>query len=62
MSVRLSLCHLIETTTAKSTRKLECLRENFGAASVAFTAEEIAAIDAKHDNMECEVFGGHAAK
>ena len=44
------------------TRKLERLRENFGAASVAITAEEIAAIDAKLDTMEFDVFGGHAAK
>ena len=44
------------------TRKLERLRENFGAAKVAITAEEIAAIDAKLDTMEFDVFGGHAAK
>ena len=43
-------------------RKLERLRENFGAASVAITAEEIAAIDARLDTMEFDVFGGHAAK
>jgi len=44
------------------TRKLERLRENFGAASVAITAEEIASIDAQLDTMEFDVFGGHAAK
>ena len=43
-------------------RKLERLRENFGAASVAITAEEIAAIDARLDTMDFDVFGGHAAK
>jgi aryl-alcohol dehydrogenase-like predicted oxidoreductase len=44
------------------TRKLERLRENFGAANVAITAEEIASIDAKLDTMTFDVFGGHAAK
>ena len=44
------------------TRKLRRLRENFGAANVSITAEEIAAIDAKLDTMEFDVFGGHAAK
>ena len=44
------------------TRKLERLRENFGAASVPMTAEEIATIDAKLDTMSFDVFGGHAAK
>ncbi len=44
------------------TRKLHRLRESFGAANVPITAEEIAAIDAKLDTMEFDVFGGHAAK
>ncbi len=44
------------------TRKLARLKENFGAASVAITAEEIASIDAKLDTMTFDVFGGHAAK
>ena len=44
------------------TRKLERLRENFGAASVAITPEEIASIDARLDTMDFDVFGGHAAK
>ena len=43
-------------------RKLERLRENFGAAYVQITPEEIAAIDAKLDTMEFDVFGVHAAK
>ncbi len=43
-------------------RKIERMRENFGAASVAITAEEIADIDAKLDTMEFDVFGGHSAK
>jgi aryl-alcohol dehydrogenase-like predicted oxidoreductase len=43
-------------------RKPERLRENFGAAHVQITAEEIAAIDAKLDTMEFDVFGVHAAK
>ena len=44
------------------TRKLHRLKENFGSANVAITAEEIAAIDAKLDTMSFDVFGGHAAK
>ena len=44
------------------TRKLHRLKENFGAASVPMTAEEIALIDAKLDTMDFDVFGGHAAK
>ncbi|MBQ9007464.1 MAG: aldo/keto reductase, partial [Atopobiaceae bacterium] len=44
------------------TRKLHRLKENFGAANVTITPEEIAAIDAKLDTMSFDVFGGHAAK
>ena len=42
--------------------KIQRLRENFGAANVKISAEEIAAIDARLDTMEFDVFGGHAAK
>ena len=40
-------------------RKPERLKENFGAADIILTAEEIAAIDRKLDTMEIPVFGGH---
>lgn len=40
-------------------RKQERLRENFGAADICLTAEEIAAIDKKLDTMKIPVFGGH---
>lgn len=40
-------------------RKPERLKENFGAADILLTAEEIAAIDRKLDTMEIPVFGGH---
>lgn len=40
-------------------RKPERLKENFGAAEIILTAEEIAAIDKKLDTMTIPVFGGH---
>ena len=40
-------------------RKEERLRENFGAGDIVLSAEEIAAIDAKLDTMQFDVFGGH---
>lgn len=40
-------------------RKPERLKENFGAADIILTAEEIEAIDRKLDTMEIPVFGGH---
>lgn len=40
-------------------RKPERLKENFGAAGIFLTAEEIAAIDRKLDTMTIPVFGGH---
>lgn len=40
-------------------RKPERLKENFGAADIILTAEEIAAIDRKLDTMTIPVFGGH---
>ncbi len=43
-------------------RKLDRLKENFEAGSILLTAEEIAAIDAKLDTMQFDVFGGHSAK
>lgn len=43
-------------------RKPERLKENFGAADIFLTAEEIAAIDRKLDTMEIPVFGGHQVK
>lgn len=43
-------------------RKPERLKENFGAADISLTAEEVAAIDKKLDMMSIPVFGGHAAK
>lgn len=43
-------------------RKLERLKANFEAGDVIVTPEEVAAIDAKLDTMDFEVFGGHSAK
>ena len=43
-------------------RKESRLKENFEAGDVAIAAEEIAAIDARLDTMDFDVFGGHAAK
>ena len=43
-------------------RKPERIRENFEAADVVLTREEIAAIDARLDTMEFDVFGGHVRK
>ncbi len=40
-------------------RKPERLKENFDAAEIILTAEEIAAIDKKLDTMTIPVFGGH---
>lgn len=43
-------------------RKIERLKANFEAGNVIVTPEEVAAIDAKLDTMDFEVFGGHSAK
>lgn len=43
-------------------RKPARLKENFEAGNIVLTAEEIAAIDAKLDTLDFEVFGGHKAK
>lgn len=43
-------------------RKIERLKANFEAGDVIVTPEEVAAIDAKLDTMDFEVFGGHSAK
>lgn len=43
-------------------RKPERLKENLGAADVNLSAEEIAGIDEKLNNMDFVVFGGHPAK
>ena len=50
-------------TRALTAEEIGTKMDNFvEAASVAITAEEIAAIDAKLDTMTFDVFGGHAAK
>ena len=43
-------------------RKLERLKENFGAGEIKLSAEEISKINSKLDTMTFEVFGGHASK
>ena len=43
-------------------RKLERLHENFGAASVALSAEEVSRVDELLDGLDLMVFGGHAVK
>lgn len=43
-------------------RKIERLKENFESGNIVLTKDEIAAIDAKLDTMNFEVFGGHRAK
>ena len=40
-------------------RKPERLRENLAAGDLTLTQEEIAAIDARLDGMQFDVFGGH---
>ncbi len=43
-------------------RKIERLKENFGAGDIQLTKKEIADIDKKLDSMEFEVFGGNQTK
>lgn len=43
-------------------RKVSRLKENFAAADIVLTKEEIAAIDARLDTMDLEVFGGHSGR
>ena len=43
-------------------RKIERLKENFGAGNILLTEKEISDIDAKLNTMKFEIFGGHATK
>ncbi|MBR2810570.1 MAG: aldo/keto reductase [Solobacterium sp.] len=43
-------------------RKIERLKANFEAGNIILSKEEIAAIDARLDQMQFDVFGGHSAK
>lgn len=43
-------------------RKPERLRENFEAANIMLTSEEISMIDSKLETMQFEVFGGHSTR
>lgn len=62
ISLAWMLCRKPFIIPIPGSRKPERLKENFGAADISLTAEEVAAIDKKLDTMSIPVFGGHAAK
>ena len=56
------LCKKPYIVPIPGSRKVERLKENFGAVSIVLSAAEVADIDAKLDTMNFDVFGGHNAK
>lgn len=58
ISLAWMLCKKSFIIPIPGSRKPERLKENFGAADIILTAEEIAAIDRKLDTMTIPVFGG----
>ena len=62
ISLAWMLCKKPYIVPIPGSRKIERLKENFGAGSIALSAAEVADIDAKLDTMSFDVFGGHTAK
>ena len=62
LSLAWMMCKKPYIVPIPGSRKPERLRENFEAGNIVLTKDEIAAIDAKLDTMQFEVFGGHNAK
>lgn len=62
LSLAWMICRKPFIVPIPGSRKPERLKSNFEAGSVVLTPEEIAAIDARLDTMDFEVFGGHKAK
>ena len=57
------LCKKPYIVPIPGSRKAERIKENFGAADIVLTAEEVGMIDEKLNNMEMsEVFGGSPVK
>ncbi|WP_303002199.1 aldo/keto reductase [Dialister invisus] len=62
LSLAWMLCKKPYIVPIPGSRKPERLRENFEAGNIVLTQDEIAAIDAKLDTMQFDVFGGHSSK
>ena len=62
ISLAWMLCKKPYIVPIPGSRKVERLKENFGAGSIVLSAAEVADIDAKLDTMNFDVFGGHTAK
>ena len=59
ISLAWMLCEKNFIIPIPGSRKLERLKENFGAADIQLSQTEIADINSKLDTMEFEIFGGH---
>ena len=62
LSLAWMICKKPYIVPIPGSRKPERLKANFEAGNIILTPEEIAAIDARLDTMDFEVFGGHSAK
>lgn len=62
LSLAWMICKKPYIVPIPGSRKRDRLKSNFEAGDVTLTPDEIAAIDAKLDTMDFDVFGGHPAK